>query len=374
MVQLVLLLEAAQDRDGVLHGGLVDEDGLEAALQGGVLLDIFPVFIERGRADAMQLAARQRRLQQVAGIHAAFRGAGADQRVHLVDEQDDLAVGVLDLVEHGLEPFLELAAVLGAGDQRAHVERHQAAVLEAVRHVAIGDAQGQALGDGGLAGAGLADEDGIVLGPPGKDLHRAADFLVAADHRVELALAGRLGQVAGVLGHRLIGVLRAGAVGGLAAGHFLDRRFELLGIDIGRLERLAGRRVAGKREGLQNALHRHEAVACLAGQLFRLVERAQGIVVETGRLLRPAPRHRRDLRQRGIDGIHRRLGIAAGALDQPCGHALAVFEQRLQQVLSADLLVAVADRHGQRALDETLGAVGKLFQVHRIPSKNPFRH
>ena len=32
-----------------------------------------------------------------------------------------LAVG--HFLEHRLEPLLELAAVLGAGDQRAHVER-----------------------------------------------------------------------------------------------------------------------------------------------------------------------------------------------------------------------------------------------------------
>jgi hypothetical protein len=50
---------------------------------------------------------------------------GADQRVHLVDEQDDLALGALHLVEHGLQPLLELAAIFGAGDQRAHVERDQ---------------------------------------------------------------------------------------------------------------------------------------------------------------------------------------------------------------------------------------------------------
>ena len=38
-----------------------------------------------------------------------------------------LALGVLDLLEHGLEPLLELAAELGAGDQRAQVERHDRA-------------------------------------------------------------------------------------------------------------------------------------------------------------------------------------------------------------------------------------------------------
>ena len=91
VMHLVLLLEAAQDRDGVLHRRLGDEDRLEAPRERRVLLDVLAVLVERGRADAVQLAARERRLQQVGGVHRAFRLAGADQRVHLVDEEDDLA-------------------------------------------------------------------------------------------------------------------------------------------------------------------------------------------------------------------------------------------------------------------------------------------
>ena len=109
---------------------LVDEDRLEAAGKGGVLLDMLAVFVERGRADAVQLAARQRRLQQVRRVHRAVRLAGADQRVHLVDEQDDAAGGRGDFGQHGLQPLLELAAIFRAGDQRAHVERHQLLVLQ----------------------------------------------------------------------------------------------------------------------------------------------------------------------------------------------------------------------------------------------------
>ena len=78
----------------------------------------------------------------------------------------DLALGVLDLLEDGLEALLELAAVLRTGDQRAQVERDDALVLEALGHVAAHDALGQALDDGGLADTGLADEDRVVLGAP----------------------------------------------------------------------------------------------------------------------------------------------------------------------------------------------------------------
>src|ERR1700687_411290 len=52
-------------------------------------------------------------------VIAPFARAAPYDRVQLVDEQDDLALGFLDLLENRLEPLLELAAELGAGDQRA---------------------------------------------------------------------------------------------------------------------------------------------------------------------------------------------------------------------------------------------------------------
>jgi hypothetical protein len=59
VVQLVLFLEAAQDRDRVLDRRLAHEHRLEPPLERRVLLDVLLVFIERGRADAVQFAARQ---------------------------------------------------------------------------------------------------------------------------------------------------------------------------------------------------------------------------------------------------------------------------------------------------------------------------
>ena len=125
----VAVLQPAQDGDGVLHRRLVHHHGLEPALERGVLFDVFAVFVQRGRADAVQLAARKHRLEQVARVHRALGFARADDGVQLVDEQQNVAVALLHLVEHGLEPFLELAAELGAGDQRAHIEREYGFVL-----------------------------------------------------------------------------------------------------------------------------------------------------------------------------------------------------------------------------------------------------
>ena len=194
MVLLVALADAEQDLHRLLERGLLDHDRLEAALEGGVLLDVLAVLVERRGADALQLAARQRRLEDVGGVDRALGGAGADERVQLVDEQDGV-VRAAQLLDDLLEPLLELAAVLGAGDERADVQRQDALVGERLGHVARDDALRQALGDGGLADARLADQRGVVLAAARQDLDDALDLLLAADDRVELAGAGGLGQV-----------------------------------------------------------------------------------------------------------------------------------------------------------------------------------
>ena len=79
----------------------------------------------------------------------------------------------------------------------------------------------QPLGDRGLADAGVADEQRVVLGAPAEDLDRALDLEVAADQDVDLALLG-LGVEVGAVGAERLARL-AGAplplLGLLGAAH-----------------------------------------------------------------------------------------------------------------------------------------------------------
>ena len=54
----------------------------------------------------------------------------------------------------------------------------------------------QAFNDGGLAHAGFAEQHGVVLGAPAKNLHHPLDLVFAADHRIHLALTRDLREVA----------------------------------------------------------------------------------------------------------------------------------------------------------------------------------
>src|SRR5262249_25135055 len=65
-------------------------------------------------------------------------------------------------------------------------------------------AKRDSLDDRGLADARITDKDRVVLGPARQHLHRATNLFVAPDDRVQLAGSGQLGQIAGVLGQRLI--------------------------------------------------------------------------------------------------------------------------------------------------------------------------
>ena len=98
MEALVALLDALEDLQRLVLVRRRDVDGLEAAQQRAVLLDVAAVLADGRRADAGDLAARQRRLEDVRGVERALGRAGADQRVDLVDEDDDVGFSFSSLM------------------------------------------------------------------------------------------------------------------------------------------------------------------------------------------------------------------------------------------------------------------------------------
>ena len=116
--------------------------------------------------------------------------AGAQHHVHLVDEDDELALAVADLRQQGREALLEVAPVLRARDHGRQVQGDDAAAVQLRGHVVVRDGLRQALRDRGLAHTGFTDEHGIVLGAASQDLDRLRDLLIPADDRVQSALGG----------------------------------------------------------------------------------------------------------------------------------------------------------------------------------------
>ena len=93
VMRLVPITQTLQNLDRVGDGGLTHLDRLETPLQRSILLHVLAVLIQRGRADRLQLATSQHRLQNARRVDRALRRTRTHQRVQLVDEQDDVARG-----------------------------------------------------------------------------------------------------------------------------------------------------------------------------------------------------------------------------------------------------------------------------------------
>ena len=143
----------------------------------------------------MQLATRQGGFEHVASVHGPLGLASADHGVQFVNEDDRHALVFGQCVEYRLQAFFELAAKFGPRQQGRHVERQHAFAAQRIGHFARHNALGQTFNNGGFANAGLADQDRVVFGAPLQHLDGAADFIVAANHRVQLAQAGPLCQI-----------------------------------------------------------------------------------------------------------------------------------------------------------------------------------
>src|SRR5579864_94356 len=124
--------------------------------------------------------------------------------MQLVDKKNHLAFGFRDYLQHSLETILELAAIFCAGHERRKIESNDALRPQNLRHVARHDSLCKTLHNGGLAHPWLADEYRVVLRTARENLHHAANFLVAANHGVELAPPRQIGQVASILFKRAI--------------------------------------------------------------------------------------------------------------------------------------------------------------------------
>jgi hypothetical protein len=307
----------------------------------------------------------KRRLQHVAGIDRAFGLAGAHHRVQFVDKDDGLSRVGGDVLQYRLQPLLELAAVLGAGEQRRHVERQHALVFQRLGHLAIDDSLGEALDNRGLAHTRLADQHRIILGAPLQDLDRAPDLVVAADDRIELAFAGALGQVDRVFFQGLALSFRFLRIDAGPATHRFDRRFQCLAGEPLLFQQAAGLAfVVGERE--QEKLAGDELVATPGGFLVGKVEQIVEVARDADLAALPfdfrQPRDR--LRQRSLDAGYR----DAGTSKQGLGAAVFLRQQRGQQVLGLDEAVVVGER---LALRSRRAPAGISWSAYRIASMKP---
>ena len=365
MVHLVALFQPAQDGDGVRDVGLIDQDLLKTPLERRVFFDVFTIFVERRRTHAVQLATRQRRLQHVAGIHRALGLARADHGMQLVDEEDDPALLLGQIVQDRLEPFLEFAAELGAGDERPHVEGEQPSVLQALRDLAVHDAERKPLDDGGLTDAGLADQDRVVLGAALQDLDGAADLVVASDDRIELALAGPCREIDGIFLERLAALLGVRVIDRLPAANGVDGIGDALLVGT-RLAQDLAQLPAVFARGEQENLARDELILAFLGVFVAKVQELFEIARDVHLATRPF-----DARQATQRFVHPRaqsLDVDPGRTEQVARRAALLIQERRHDVQRLDELVIAPDGETLRVGERVLEHGGEFVEPHVVVS------
>ena len=195
----VALFQTAQDRHRVFNTGFTDENLLETALQGSVLLDVLAVFLERGGANQAQFAAGQHRFQHIGGCDRSFSATSTHQRVEFINKCDDLALGIIDLFQDCFEALFKLTPILRASNQGRHVQGNQLLSLERVRNVSGNNSLGKSLNHSGLPHTGFTDQHGVIFGAAGEHLRDPSDLRIATDHRIEFSFPSDVGQVHSIL-------------------------------------------------------------------------------------------------------------------------------------------------------------------------------
>ena len=285
--------------------------------------------------------------------------------MQLVDEQQDAPLGLLHLIEHGLQALLELAPVLGPGDERPHVQGENGLVLQPRGHVALDNALGQPLGNGGLAHPRLADEHRVVFALAAQNADDVADLVVPADHRVQLVLPRPLHQVGAVLFQRLVGLLRVVAGDPLVPAQVCQRLHHPLPVHVVGLEQLLQIAVRRVDQGQQEVLHGDKFVLHAPGGFHRPVHGLvhPGCDVDLVRLPAGAG-HLGQLfhlmADSGPEGFHGQPHVGEQLGDE----AVLLVRQGEQQMTLFDLLVAVLGGDILGVLDGLQGFSGKLIHVH----------
>ena len=321
----------------------------------------------------MQPAARQHRLQEVASVHCAVRLACADNRVQLINEQQDAPFAALDFRKHRLQALLELATELRAGNQAAHIQRENRLVLQRIRHVAAHDSLRQPFGDSGFADARFADQHRVVLRLPAQNTDDVADFAVTADNRVELVLPRHLHKVRAVLLQRIVRFLRV--VGGHAgcAAHAGQLLQELLLVVAHAAQDFFDVGVRLRRDTEENMLNGEVLVLHLLGAVFRL---QQGFLEVRGNInlvcLAAGAGHARNPGQRIIQRRTESIHADAAPGQQLRDERLRIFRQGEQHMLLIHLHVLIFHRDLLGALESFHRFLGELVRVHNQTSFRGF--
>ena len=111
--------------------------------------------------------------------------------------EKDRSALLFEFLDHAFQARFEVAAELGAGKQRPHIEGIDLDFEKSRRDLLLMDFERKTLRYGGFTHPGVPHEDGVVLAAPAKYLERSQNFLITPDKRIDQTLGGLFDQVYG---------------------------------------------------------------------------------------------------------------------------------------------------------------------------------
>ena len=138
----------------------------------------------------------------------------------LIDEQDRIGV-IFKLLDDRFQPLFEIAAIAGARQKRAQIERIDGGMGQHLGRFAFDDLFGQTFGDGGFAHARITHQKRVVLAAAAQYLNAAFHLGGTPDQRVDIALERFGVQIDAIFGQRrILGIAAFGARLRPGAGFF----------------------------------------------------------------------------------------------------------------------------------------------------------
>ena len=136
MMRFVFITKPHEYLHGLLRRRGIDSHRLEPAFQSGVLLNIFAVFVKRGRAYGLHFSSGQHGLNYISCVYSAFGSPCAHQSMHFVYKQYYVA-RFFQLVYSPLKPLFKFTAVFCARQHACKIQSYKTLVFKVFRHAAL---------------------------------------------------------------------------------------------------------------------------------------------------------------------------------------------------------------------------------------------
>gem|GEM_PF-6865395 len=179
--------ESRNNLDSDRFTWFVDIDFLESALESRILFDIFLVLSECCCADDTNLPPSHCRFEDISSIECPFGSSGSDNRMNLVDKENDFIFHLRCLIDNLFDSSFELSSILGSSNHPAEIETHNSLVLHSEWDIALGDTKCKPLDNGGFPDSRLSNETGIIFRFAIDDGNKAFDFHISTDDDIDFA-------------------------------------------------------------------------------------------------------------------------------------------------------------------------------------------